>query len=80
MPRWPAHGGSLFGQGLAYPPDRLRVGSRVAAQCLNLDDDAVDLVERRVLLDLRELLGEVVELVQRADVRLTEAAPRLLPG
>ena len=80
MPRRPTRGGSLFGQGLAHPPDRVGVGFRVPAQRLHLDDDAVDLVQRRLLLDLREPLGEVVELVQRSDVRLTQPAPRLPPG
>ena len=74
-----ALGGSLFGQRLAHPPDRLRVGFRVPAQRLHLDDDAIDLVDRRLLLDLREPLGEVVELVKRVNVRFTEAAPRLPP-
>lgn len=72
-------GGSLLGQGLAHPPDRLCVGFRVPTQSLHVGDEAVDLVERRPFLDRCYLLSEFVEQVQRADVRLVQAVSRLPP-
>jgi hypothetical protein len=59
----PAKGRSMVGQGLADSPDRLRVGFRVPTQSLHLGDDAVDLVERRLLLDRGDLRGQLAELV-----------------